>query len=433
MKSSTTPLQPPSPTSSRSRPRQRKRSSSSLHNQRGEDSNQPSCVKNSSKRKADSNNNGGSNESDSTKSYPPPYQSSVLTIDQCPILPSIRQIGVHNRSFGKHIQRIVHAFGEIRYCAREVLEYVEDTTRATILHLIRKHNLRNIGDVTKLLISSDLNGNGNVLHSGVISRLKVTLKHSTPTPEAYHALIDNLHSQLMLNCAVNPRKPWDHYSTLAFLNSNNSEENNEVKQEKQLQLHWQQRILQPDSYYMIAWAAKTVYMRFMTESQYRDCIKCKETTFISPESPTSVKTFTLWLGNTITDYNFSNDTLLYLSHLAYEIIGTLTQKALHIRYHNDVASGHSDARAANWSPSRHLLAALNHGLCAGALIPMTEGKAKHLVIELNHVCNYYSNNSDRAGFKWIPHQYATSPCLLPMHMSEAFRRLSTDDGHPLFT
>lgn len=57
------------------------------------------------------------------------FMDSPLTINSKPMHAPLSAVPASHRYLGSEIQCLMHAFGEVRFCAKEVLEMVEDAVR----------------------------------------------------------------------------------------------------------------------------------------------------------------------------------------------------------------------------------------------------------------------------------------------------------------
>lgn len=138
-------------------------------------------------------------------------------------------------------------------------------------------------------------------------------------------------------------------------------------------------------------------------------------------------TFRDWLGPLIEGLGPSDNTLVAVVHLVWEVVGTLTQDALLKRYHEDLCNGRCDLRAVDWKFRRHVLAALSHGICTTVLVPLTDSQAKTLLAE----GRMFHSRKAHIVPHWRAHAVAAAAHMRPHHFNEALRRLQ-QDNHPMF-
>jgi hypothetical protein len=111
--------------------------------------------------------------------------------------------------------------------------------------------------------------------------------------------------------------------------------------------------------------------------------------------------------------------LYALGHVAWEIVGTVTQSALVYRHFDDIARGCGDPRVSEWSIGRHMLAALGYGLAQSVMVPLTDAQGSVLREELEQFIASSEPNASR----WRGYSTLSSPCLLPCHIRGAMRMM----------
>lgn len=130
----------------------------------------------------------------------------------------------------------------------------------------------------------------------------------------------------------------------------------------------------------------------------------------------------------------TEDGLIALGHVAWEATGLITQTALMLRHFEDVKEGLVDPRAKMWSYGRHVLSAIGPGITSGVMINLTDAQFRELMQEMESVAMVPSFGHD--GLRglgqetWRGYKKPSSPCLLPVHIKEALRRLNREPGKP---
>ncbi len=74
-----------------------------------------------------------------------------------------------------------------------------------------------------------------------------------------------------------------------------------------------------------------------------------------------------------------------LGHIAWEAVGLLTQRALVQKYFDELKGGFGDPRSVGWSVTRHILAALGHGIATAVMIPMSDTQLMYLRQEVEQL------------------------------------------------
>lgn len=279
--------------------------------------------------------------------------------------------------FGHEIQCLMHAFGEVRYCARDVLVLVEDAVRDVVLRVALEARE---GDEYP------------------VSNLSRCLQ---PNPHAIARL------NLALRATTVPRQATAKRSTDIILDLSG-------ESERPSELH-----AYP------SWRAGHAFRSAMAAAQFSEFLACKTLNMVRHESRSSyakirgtprIILFKEWLGLP----NLSDQALHVLGHVAWEAIGILTQTALMGRYWHDLSAGFADPRSSQWTYGRHLLAGLAYGLASGIMVQVTDFQVAELKTEIDA----YVVVTAGGGGKWRGYEHASSPCLLPTHINEALRRLT---------
>ncbi|KAA8499423.1 hypothetical protein FVE85_7008 [Porphyridium purpureum] len=110
--------------------------------------------------------------------------------------------------------------------------------------------------------------------------------------------------------------------------------------------------------------------------------------------------------------------LCALGHVAWEALGTLTQSALLVKYFDDFENGRGDPRAAHWSRSRHVLAAVRHGIATAVMAPLADVDLLRMRDEIDAL--------DSVGIaRWKGFGRSGPAYLSCWHVEEALRRMHT--------
>lgn len=322
----------------------------------------------------------------------------MLTLDGVHVYPVVKETSLQRRLYGREIQCLIHTFGEVRYCTRDVLELVEDAARDTVLRVL--YRLIADGDVNISNITTALRADSRASY-----RMLQTLK-SCSEPADYNRIAERVPIF---------RRPWEDLAELGSLFPSSSMKD---------RTH-----ATADPHYTCAWHALNLFRSSMGDADFAEFQKCRDVVFVDGHRSTpkhrfqsTPARFCEWLGLDPKTMGLSNEALIGLGHISWEVVGVITQRALLVRYFEDFAAGDCDPRANEWTYSRHLLAALNHGLGSGILVALTDLQAKSL---LQDISSFYTNNAGHFD-TWRPHAYASSPHLLPHHVYEALRRLERE-------
>lgn len=291
----------------------------------------------------------------------------------------------------------MHAFGEVRYCARDVLQMVEDAVREAIIRLATSAHASSDG-LNILSVSQVICGDARA-----VARMNQSLKASH------------------VETRVQPReRTWDILSDFCL----------------------GEKLNVADIHAHCSWRALHAFRASMTTQEFQDFAMCRSVTLVRQTSRSRASRvrgmqriilFREWLSLP-KEWEVSDDVLHALGHIAWESIGELTQTALTVRYFDDLKKGHADPRSSGWTHGRHLIAAVAYGLGTGIMVPLTEVQAAGLRNEMDA---FMSGGAAR----WRGYVYASSRCLLPCHVTEALRRLESrhesifsreGSGHGLF-
>lgn len=343
---------------------------------------------------------------------PPPPHAALLTLDGLYVVPIVKQTCLARRLFGREIQALMHAFGEVRHCARDVLELVEDAARDVVVAVL--HRTAAAGDVTVASVTANLPNDPRASY-----RMRQTLKLCAdgidPAPSA-------LGPNHLMDAVPIFQHSWEYFAELGNLSSSSLPV---------------ATFPQSDVQQLCSWRALHAFRIVMGESAFTDFLKCRAVVFVRADSrarqqpPKSrakppVALFREWLGPALKYLNVNDAAIMALGHIAWEAVGLITQTALLNRYFDDLARGIGDPRAKEWAYPRHLIAALAHGLGCAILVPLTEFQAIGLRQEIETFFSY----SPTITKGWRAHSNASSPFLLPQHINEAVRRLQRSPHSP---
>lgn len=303
----------------------------------------------------------------------------------------------------------MHAFGEVRYCAREVLEMVEDTVRDVVIRVAAKACHYATTDGAQVV------GIPHVerclgMDTCAVQRLRKSLKRSS-----------ELHPGLTLDpgpVKKGGRRAWEAARDMADLGQATAGAGGYAL---------------TDMMSLCSWRAVTAFRAAMNTVQFQDFAMCRGVTLVHQESKSRapsvrgqprVVLFREWLAidqwGKRTAMKIPDETLFALGHVAWEAIGVITQTSLLHRYFDDLRKGFGDPRAVSWNYGRHLVAALNYGLGTAIMVPLTELQANALRQEIDT----YLTVMQVASHRWRGYSQASSPCLLPQHVREALRRIA---------
>lgn len=278
----------------------------------------------------------------------------------------------------------MHAFGEVRYCARPVLELVEDAVRACVLRVARGAYEK--GDLTVAGVARALGGD---LHS--VARFNQATKDVQKEKIPYQPAAWELLTDISDVFPVEERTP--------------------------------------DLQFLATWPVQHAFSNAMGLQSFQELYRCRETKFVEGQSRSRAPRirgvsrlvlFRQWLSLP-SSWNVGDDVFYALGHIAWECVGIVTQTALMVRYWDDFAAGVGDPRRMDWTYGRHVIAALAYGLSTAVLIPLTDLQAASLKKEIDTYCTVSQTGANR----WKGYTNASSPCLLPMHVREALRRLES--------
>lgn len=356
---------------------------------------------------------------------PLPQQTSCFSVEGTPFIPSVRPTSLQRRLFGHEIQCLMHAFGEVRYCARDVLEMTEDSVRDAVTRIaILAHEYaveeavaaENAGHIpVSKEVSLEIRHIAMCLKRDVraLQRLNLSLKHSA---ELHPDMISEDYS-VEYKFTHTP-KPWETIAELANVTPN-----------ERTVLPMDKTRSNGDIISLCSWRAYHAFRAAMTRTHFQDFAECRRVTLVRQKSQSRAPTirdqpritlFREWINaSQKLSFPIPDHTLFALGHVAWEAVGLITQTALLHRHFDDLAKGFGDPRATNWSYPRHLVAALNYGLVTAIMVPITDIQA----IALQQEVETYLKLMQVAPQKWQGFSQASSPCLLPRHIREALRRI----------
>lgn len=348
----------------------------------------------------------------SSRAPPLPHLTSCFSVDGCALTSDVRVPQLSKRLFGHEIQCLMHAFGEVRYCARDVLEIVEDSVRDVVCRVAKVAiEEAGVGELVRMShVAGCLRGDARAMQ-----RLNLSLKHSAELHK------DKLPQNPTERTFVHVPHPWELFAELGHLGSTDG------KAAAVEKVHSGNDMMS-----VCSWRALHAFRIAMGTQLFQDFAMCRGVSLVRQKSRSRVPTirdqprlvlFREWLGlSPSLNARMPDETLFALGHVAWEAIGLITQTALLHRYFDDLAKGFGDPRASEWSYSRHLVAALNYGLGTAIMVPFTDMQAIGLRQEIDKYLAVLQGGSQR----WRGHSHSSSPCLLPQHMREALRRLGRE-------
>lgn len=324
----------------------------------------------------------------------------VFAPDVNGIIPPSRPTALPNRLFGPEIQSIMHACGEVRFCARPVLEMVEDAARDVALRAAKEAvDIANGNKVTIDHISIGISKD-----TAAIRRLNETLK------SFQDAKGEQVQSH---NYATFPRKMRDWINDLSYL----PDEPRRHPMTSSMET-------------VCSWHAKAMCKMLMKPSDFEHLRKCQEVSLVRDKSSSSAlkntgfKRFDLfkeWIGlKDRPQANFSDEVIAALGHIAWEAIGKLTQTALMVKHFNDSAEEVLNPTSINWTHSRHVVNALGHGLTTAVMVPLPEHQARRLMQDMEKLVRLHQIDG-RVHLR--ENGFMSSQCLTPANIREALRLL----------
>lgn len=349
---------------------------------------------------------------------------------------NVRTTAINKRVFGQEIQCLMHAFGEVRFCARDVLEIVEDTVRERVRQVA-------IDAADRAVEIAECAGGTPLMMK---SRVIVTVPHVA------HSLRRNPHAIQRLNAcfdlpgqkpgsevtgATEKRKAaavrtrpaeatWELVRDMAQLPDMTQTRD----QASNSNPTWSERLnLQQDIFLACSYRATVIFQKAMTKSAFQDFFLCRSVSLTKQDSRSRVPSFRGkprlslfrdWLDvGGKENLSLPDDSLYALGQVAWETIGTLIQTALLHRHFDEIAHGRGDPRAKEWSPGRHVVAAIGYGVAQGVMVPLTDAHGFSLHDEVEKMASSTLSGAAR----WRGYPTLPIACLLPVHIREAVRRM----------
>jgi hypothetical protein len=351
---------------------------------------------------------------------------------------NLKTTTLQRRLFGQEIQCLMHAFGEVRFCARDVLEMVEDAVRERVRQVALQAADRAV----------DMAERVGTLPQMVKSRVVVTVPHVThalrrdpraiqrlnQSVEAIAQKVPDAAERLKARRARPAEASWELVRELASLPDTTD---TREPAHNTASTVWAERLnASQDIFLSCSYRAFLALQRTMTKPQYQDLHSCRQVTFVKQESRSRAPTvrgkarfslFREWLDLGAKEGVCVPDDALYaLGQVAWETVGVVTQNALLHRHFDDIANGCGDPRAAEWNIGRHVLAALGYGIAYAVMVPLTDAQGLALHGELER----FNGASLHGAARWRNCSRQSSPCLLPSHIREAMRRMDRAPDAP---
>lgn len=318
----------------------------------------------------------------------------------------------------------MHAFGEVRYCARDVLEMTEDSARNVVIRVASLAHEYAVEEAAAVV---------NAGGAPMPKEVPVEIRHVVRCLKKDGRAVQRLNQSLKQSVEIHPNmlpnelaertftrtpKPWDMIVELAS-----------VAPKAPMSSPGEKGHPSNDIMSRCSLLALYAFRNAMTSTHFQDFAMCRGVTLVRQESKSSAPTvrgqsritlFREWMNaSQKLPFLIPDHTLFALGHIAWEAIGLITQTALLHRHFDDLAKGYGDPRAVNWSYPRHLVAALNYGLGTAVMVPITDIQA----IALQQEIDMYLKAMQVVSQRWRGYSQASSPCLLPQHIREAVRRI----------
>lgn len=307
----------------------------------------------------------------------------------------------------------MHAFGEVRFCAREVLEMTEDAVRdAVIRTAIVAYQFALDETNGESVPAVGMRHVAKCMHSDyrAVFRLNQSLKQ---TAELHKDKLPQDESERRFS-ALPPQ--WERFAELGFPAS--------IVQTSERSSHPHGDVLTMSSV-----RAVQIYRSVMATQNFQDWFMCRGVSLVRQESKSRAPTvrgqprislFREWIGlDQNLKFAISNDGIFALGHVAWEAIGLITQTALLQRYLDDTKKGVGDPRAVNWPYARRLICALSYGVGTAVMIPLNEIQSAGVRSALeSHVLTLQLSSN-----KWRGYGGSVFPGLLPRDIRETLRRL----------
>lgn len=362
---------------------------------------------------------------------PTPMQSSsCFSVEGLSLPANAKTPVLQKRLFGQEIQCLMHSFGEVRFCARDVLELVEDSVRDIVKRVAV--------EAARIALDDAQLAENQPESSGSKGQTVIQVQHIAHVlrrdPHAVHRLNqhlktcaeaspDSFSKDPALRTARPSPKPWELIAELAVLPGDPARPATSPPS-------WSERFTPAhDMQLLCSWRAWHAYRIIMSSQQLSDFALCRSVTLVRDKSRSRapkiqgqprIALFREWLDLSPKDnIHIPEDALFALGHVAWETIGVLTQAALVHRYFDDLAKGSADPRAGDWQYGRHLVAAIGFGLVTAIMIPLSEAQVASLHQEIE---NFFSFAHSGVG-RWRGYPGNASVCLQPQHVREALRRL----------
>ena len=344
--------------------------------------------------------------SNHNRNAPSSSANLVFAPDANGIIPPPRPTALPNRLFGPEIQSIMHACGEVRFCARPVLEMVEDAARDVVLRAAKE--AVDIADGSKVTIDHISIGINKDI--AAIQRLNKTLK----------SFQDEKREQGQPSISATlPRKIQDWIYDLSYLTDE------PARVERRYHMI-------PNVETIRSYRAMEMCKVLMKPSDFEYLRNCREVTLIRDKSSSSAlkntagrfnrfDLFKEWIGlKHRPNVNFSDEVIVALGHLAWEAVGNITQTALMVKHFNDSAEELLNPRSINWTHPRHVITALGHGLIAALMVPLSEHQVMRLI---NEIVELVRLRQVGANIHLRENDFMSSQCLTPANIREALRLL----------
>ncbi|KAI0563401.1 Transcription initiation factor IID subunit 13 [Gracilaria domingensis] len=289
---------------------------------------------------------------------------STLTYLGTPFLPDVKLVAPHSRVFAKEFQCLLFSFGDVRFCARDTLELVEDCVRDEVRRIAP-------GGLSAICSRLDTRGMyrlNNYFKACQMNRRVPIPRHGDP----FTSFSDPFHDGL----SPDP---------LAY---------------------WSEKLLQSLRYSM-----SPVEFTYLVHSKSISFAKYES---FSPDPKIrGIERATLfkeWLATSCAEQDIPA-----VAHLTWELTGQLVQTALLCRYNCELQSQLPSASSFTWSKERHCLEALSHGIGTALTIPCSELHAARLMTEIR----WFINRPYTRRF----HLRSRADGLMPRHIYAALSQL----------
>lgn len=314
----------------------------------------------------------------------------------------------------------MHSFGEVRYCARDVLELTEDVVRDAVVRTsIAAHQFAIEETASGVEPKVSLRHVVRCIHSDyrAMARLKQALKQ---LPDMQKVKPSPMDFERLANA---PPPPWERFLELGSVVSRVQASDKPSSYP-----------LRADVQAMCTNLALQIYRSVMGPS-FQDWIRCRSMSLVRQESKSNaqairgqprIELFREWIGlEQNLKFSVSDDGIIALGHVAWEAIGLITQTALLHRYLNNVTRGIGDPRACHWSLATNVVEALNFGVGAGIVIPLSEMQTVNVRAVLENrirslIKHHHHQTSSNKRREYVGDVH---PGLLARDIREALRRL----------